>query len=772
MRRNSYVYFLVLLVLSSFLLSGCGGGGGGHSFNTENNGQDQQQQQEDDSPSTDEPAPTPEEPVQEPEQDTTPDDNAHYDPYPFTQEELIGLARSVVPGISFDKSLLEDDNSASAQYVYAAAELSDEAKAKRARKIVTAMWKHAVKLAVFPDSVTVPYKLQVPYNPDMKLQNTATTHKSISQAGTQKRYLYVYPSYGERTTLERFPYTQWKGSNSVYSWNSNGCPDEIMGTDCVGFVYHCVYDATKDYEVDDVVVAGVKQKGARMRFGATADGLGNPETWKGTGLFPNAKRITDKSQPPKPGDILIWDGHVGMAVRIDYNTIGVAHSTGKTSGPYTCTEYSNYAKEDVAWVGYPSERNYSGENGVNGFVVHEYNNYIKKFAPGKRVELYRVRLEETERIDEYDGDAVAAKLNGTWKPVDVNAYMTEYNAYGLPVYENSSKFVKYNPDDPENSSSLVITISVDKRLPETDYQSLKPEYLISADGQIVFASLANEASISRDTSPGATGFFDEGYSYSSTGRIDSNNNVYSASIMTDLFCYTAFDKDVYVFQVSGDVLVFERDQTDWSSKPKRTITISFPDSSKMRIVNSYRDRENVQYYGFYGRVSADLIIELERTDGKEEPEPDEWLKKLSGAWDPVEYNYSDGNTEKAFTVVPYNPDDPAFSSDQIEIKPYRKYYWYELGWPSSTVVYLDDNSLPIWHNNGPEVFNLYTGIYGGVYPYPPLEVSGDALIGEAAFLENVYPKHVHIEFPDTDTMTVENSYDDNVYHYFKLKRKK
>lgn len=59
-----------------------------------------------------------------------------------------------------------------------------------------------------------------------------------------------------------------------------------------------------------------------------------------------------------------------------------------------------------------------------------------------------------------------------------------------------------------------------------------------------------------------------------------------------------------------------------------------------------------------------------------------------------------------------------------------------------------------------------------MYPYPPLEVSGDALIGEAAFLENVYPDHVHIEFPDTDTMTVENSYDDNDFHYFKLKRKK
>ena len=196
-----------------------------------------------------------------------------------------------------------------------------------------------------------------------------------------------------------------------------------------------------------------------------------------------------------------------MAVRIDRNTIGVAHSTGQMERPYTCKEYASYGSEDVAWVGYPSERSYSGENGVNGFVVHEYNNYINHFAPGtrdgKQIEDYRVRLEETEDEPYYD-DVIEKKLNGTWKPVDVNAYVTQYNAYGLPVYQNSSKFVEYNPDDPENSSSLMITISVDKQIPETNYQSLKPEYLISADGQVVFASLANEASRSNGVPPGAS----------------------------------------------------------------------------------------------------------------------------------------------------------------------------------------------------------------------------------------------------------------------------
>ena len=543
-----------------------------------------------------------------------------------------------------------------------------------------------------------------------------------------------------------------------------------MGTDCVGFVYHCVYEATKDY---DVISMGQKVKGTRMRFRPTGTGLGNISNWKATGLFPNAKSIDDKSQPPKPGDILIWSkndetGHVGMAVRIDRNTIGVAHSTGQMERPYTCKEYASYGSEDVAWVGYPSERSYSGENGVNGFVVHEYNNYINHFAPGtrdgKQIEDYRVRLEETEDEPYYD-DVIEKKLNGTWKPVDVNAYVTQYNAYGLPVYQNSSKFVEYNPDDPENSSSLMITISVDKQIPETNYQSLKPEYLISADGQVVFASLANEASRSNGVPPGASGFFHEGSS--------GGSELYQESRIDDIFYYDLQSR----FHVSGDVLVSKND-VGCGDDEERIVTISFPDSSKMKIVNSFRGGGNTHtYYDDSNyEVSADLVIELERTDGEEDPEPDEWLEKLSGTWEPVEYKRIDGNTntDMGFTFVPYDPNnEDSSSSPQITLAPYKECYWYRPNRDRpDRYGYRDGLRIVAVDDNGDYV---HTIVFPAIVNYPyeyMLEVSGDALIGNAYY--DGYD--VRIEFPDEDTMTVENYFDgegsDPYREYFKLTRKK
>ena len=712
--RNTYIAFvLVLLLIPVLFLTGCGGGSGGSTNSPE---------------------------AETPNTQSEPNDNpnleqeysAHYDPYHFTEEQLISLAHSAVPKSSFDVSLLEEDdddefigNASYNPYILRTADITEEQQAKSAKRIVSNMWKHAVKLAAFPDSVDVPYRQE---GRTIRLNQTTTSHGSKAETTMQKRFLYVYPSYENPPALETFPYKQYL---------SGGCEHEIMGTDCVGFIYHCVYAATKNY---DAMSANKPVKGARMRFGPYPpekdSSIVNKENWIGTGLFPNAKLIADKSQPPKPGDILVWDGHVGMAVRIDRNTIGVAHSTGNSL--YTCAEYASYADEDVAWVGYPSQRSYSGENGVNGFVVHRYDDYTRSGGPGMgRQEKYRLRAEETEISDEYD-DPVIAKLTGTWKPVDAKCYYNYTNDYGVFYHQRIDSFVKYNPNDPEYSSSLVFNVTAGTQIADTAYQSVK-EYVISSDGHIVVAS------------------YTDGVRYERLEYIFHPDNA------------------LLNFRLSGDILVCDTYTNTYNTN---TTKIYFIGSSKIRIESLLKN--------VFRADSEEWVIELERADGTEAPEPDEWLAKLSGDWEPVDYTclIQDGDNSYYYDkMIPYDAigerydayDGSRRSSQTITITPRKEFYWYRFAHDGHVAAEHGDTESSYWdivgHNNF--LLNL------------PLEVSGDVLVGYAEFVESdtQQPNEFYreeVNFSDNNLVFInderEAHYGDDYNYYIRhqvtLRRKK
>ena len=695
MKKSNFWVLPVMLFILPLFFSGCGGGGS--SSAPENEYNQYEQEQNDD----------------EKENFDFEENSAYYIPHAYSEEELIAMAADAVPLASFDVSLLEENEYNEYNSENGITSSAADLETLRAKRIVRAMWRHAVKLAVFPNSVDVPYQQE---GKTIRLNQTTTTH-SISQSSTQKRFLYVYPYYDNPPVLETFPYRQYVGN----------CQHYIMGTDCVGFIYHCAYEATKNYYVK---IGNKTVKGLRMR--RSTNDLGNASTWTAqktssdSQLFPNAKLITDKSKPPKPGDILVWSGHVGIAVRINSNTIGVAHSTGLTS--YTCSQFFDYASHDVDWVGYPSERIPAGAEGVNGFVVHEYNNYIKNHAPGKCKETYRVRLEETEYSDEFD-DAVIGKLSGIWKPVDAKFYITSYNDYGIPVETKEMNFVRFNPDKPANSSSFSFDVSAEKITRETDYQSLKPEYLISCSGRIWVCS-----------------------------RSGNDVNIY---INEDIF-----GKNYgYTYRLSGDVLISDSNSGtpgSYGNYEGRISTVSFPDESSMKIVDSISKAKQS------GKITDYFILDLERSDGNEKPEADKWLEKLSGDWIPADYSFTLTFTSPAekhtYKFVPYDPDEDenSVSSKKIKVTPRRELNWYEIensGYVTASEI--TQNSI---------CYMQRSCIFGDGHP---LYVSGDVLIAESDSNSPVSHKTL-IETPDDNSLviTISNESDYEITsEYIELRRK-
>lgn len=680
-------------------------------------------------------------PTQQQEQTTTPNtpntiSADSYTPYPFTQEQLIYLAQTAVPRASFDVSLLSDDEeeataAATASYysqsVYTAADtgivegvtedenLTDAQKSSRAKKIVNAFWRNAVKLAVFPDSIDVPYK----DGRTVKLSQITTSHPGIGKNAVQNRYVYVFTN-GRVTkpTLETFPYTQING----------GCQHEIMGTDCVGFVYHAMYAATKDYNVrcPDQGNKIVVTKGTRARLGPERNRIANPDNWKIMWLFPNAKLVTVTGDP-KPGDILVWSGHVGVAVRINYETIGVAHSYGM--GPYTCDQYYNNASQDIEWVGYPSEY-----KTVDGFIVHTYE-HIKN-GQGLGTETYRLRLEETTPYGEYDDDELVVKLSGKWKPVIASMRDDYYSAYGSLEDSIMYKLAKYNPyNEDSSSSSLVINVSASKQIPDNGYQTLAPEYLISNDGLIALAS-----------TPLGHGTMSPGQFLTYVYNISTNSGG--------------------AFHRSNDILVRQQSSpSDYYGAFTEDTKIIFPSDSSMVISSLNRLYEGGRVY-----ESTDLTVQLERVLGRVVPESDDWIEKLSGDWEPVDFSalHIGDDYQYQFSFIPYDANDPDNSSaPKITLIPERwaLYYYVECY-----------GQLCAGFESGDTTVKRYNSDFGADLTGLMLfEVSGDMLVRNdpisGSGIEN--DKRI-IAFPTKDTITIDVEYDDSdtrhVEEHIELKR--
>ena len=198
MRKIISVFMLFLAALT-FFTYGCGGSGGDNASSDDSSGS----------------------------QESLVANDAYYVPIELTHEELVALARTLVPLESFDLSWAEQQDNASASSLNA----SESASSRR-----SVMWQHAVKMVFSPDLVG--------------LNGNFMNHGSTAEKTRQYRFLYVYLEYpdykDERETLLNY---QYRGSTASYKWNSRGCSHDIMGTDCVGFVYQCAYEATKSENV-------------------------------------------------------------------------------------------------------------------------------------------------------------------------------------------------------------------------------------------------------------------------------------------------------------------------------------------------------------------------------------------------------------------------------------------------------------------------------------------------------------------------------------------
>ena len=400
------VMFMLLLASSVFLSYGCGGGGGS---STDNDTSD----------------------------DTEPiiNNEAYYEPIALTHSELVALAETLVPPESFDMSWLDQQDNTAASAVTA----SQTAQSRR-----KSMWQHAVKMVNRPDL--------------LDLHGNFMNHGTTAEKTRQNRFLYVYLEYpdykDERETLLNH---QYRASADPYKWNANGCTHDIMGTDCVGFVYQCAYEATKNETVTVTNKQGqrVSVNGLRMRYGAyrsqqrtnangntyTVYGIGSSSVWRDTGFFPDAYNVEDttnlRQELPEPGDILVWNGHVGIAVMIDGDKIGVAHSTGQINRPYTCEEYNAYGAMTVWDILNNLNRAY---NELNGFGVNEYK--LGKGITTYGVEKNRVRLAigTPSQEDNYDEEYISATR---WIDIaDTSWYSDSANTFSISTARQLAGFSK------------------------------------------------------------------------------------------------------------------------------------------------------------------------------------------------------------------------------------------------------------------------------------------------------------------------------------------
>jgi hypothetical protein len=418
-KRGWMLWVILIAMLFAVMSGGCGGGGGDDSL----------------PPSAYIPPEPPLEPA--PEIPEGWDEDAYYEPTPWTQEELDELYNEGYVEGTYDDLKLPDGTYVKdlietlSQEGITGARGAGNVAAPRAARNLTA-FEYIALMNKRAWDLTLDFPADDP-------KRNPSTHEDGRSFG-QVKYVYVYEQYpgyvGACDDLikqnERKYLTDEDGK---YISDDNGkkiiippysCEDGMYAMDCVGFVF------------ESARAAGIPMiiRGNYVTRPDGVKGLANTALWNGwleeIGNNSVAVESVSTAGEPMPGDILVWlNLHVALAATLGNDTI-LLHSAGKMTPPYTCEDYEAVAP------GHRQNDDASFSN-VSGPQHGLYSTWIKKNGR----ESYRLRIKDKNAIT--SGKWIDVADTSWYNPYDPTLEIeTAEELAGLAYLSSASNFQRVN----------------------------------------------------------------------------------------------------------------------------------------------------------------------------------------------------------------------------------------------------------------------------------------------------------------------------------------